>query len=124
MSDRTKIAWCDASWNPVVGCSPAGIGCENCYAKRMASRLAKMPATSALYRGVGGEMKILFHGDVPLKFRPRATDLEEHPPVAGDWITWRLGKTVYTTQVTERIFRLEKNAIELFLSGGDFGEDE
>jgi protein gp37 len=52
MSDRTRIAWADATWNPVVGCSPVGAGCVNCYARSMAQRLARIPATSALYRGV------------------------------------------------------------------------
>jgi protein gp37 len=36
----TKIEWCDESWNVVTGCSPVSEGCENCYAERMAKRLA------------------------------------------------------------------------------------
>jgi len=40
MSDRTRIQWCDATWNPIVGCSPASEGCAHCYAARMAKRLA------------------------------------------------------------------------------------
>ncbi len=39
MSDRTGIEWCDATWNPITGCSPISPGCTNCYAKRMAKRL-------------------------------------------------------------------------------------
>jgi protein gp37 len=35
----TKIQWCDRTWNPVVGCQKASIGCDNCYAERMARRL-------------------------------------------------------------------------------------
>lgn len=36
----TKIEWCDEVWNPVTGCSHSGSpGCDNCYAKRMATRL-------------------------------------------------------------------------------------
>ena len=37
MADRTKIDWCDASWNPVTGCLH---GCEYCYARRIAERFA------------------------------------------------------------------------------------
>jgi protein gp37 len=38
---KTKIEWTDATWNPVTGCSHAGTpGCDRCYAKRMATRLA------------------------------------------------------------------------------------
>ena len=36
----TKIEWCDETWSPVTGCTPVSAGCENCYAKRMATRLA------------------------------------------------------------------------------------
>lgn len=33
--NRTKIEWCDYTWNPVVGCKH---GCSYCYAKRFAER--------------------------------------------------------------------------------------
>ena len=35
MGDKTKIDWCDASWNPVIGCFH---GCEYCYARKIARR--------------------------------------------------------------------------------------
>ena len=35
--NRTKIEWCDSTWNPVTGCKH---GCEYCYAKRIAERYA------------------------------------------------------------------------------------
>jgi len=37
---KTKIEWTEYSWNPVTGCSPVSEGCQNCYARRMAKRLA------------------------------------------------------------------------------------
>lgn len=40
MASSTKIEWTEATWNPITGCSPASAGCLNCYAKRMAARLA------------------------------------------------------------------------------------
>lgn len=39
----TGIEWTDASWNPIVGCTKVSAGCGNCYAIRMAHRLAKNP---------------------------------------------------------------------------------
>lgn len=36
----TNIEWCDETWNPVTGCTPVSEGCRNCYAARMAKRLA------------------------------------------------------------------------------------
>nr|DAU43389.1 MAG TPA: Protein of unknown function (DUF5131) [Caudoviricetes sp.] len=35
MGTKTKIDWCDATWNPVTGCLH---GCEYCYARRIATR--------------------------------------------------------------------------------------
>ena len=40
MSGKTKIEWCDKTWNPVTGCTKISEGCRNCYAARMAKRLA------------------------------------------------------------------------------------
>lgn len=31
-------SWNPETWNPVVGCEPAGVGCLNCYAKNIAHR--------------------------------------------------------------------------------------
>lgn len=35
--NKTKIDWCDSTWNPVTGCLH---GCEYCYARRMANRFS------------------------------------------------------------------------------------
>lgn len=36
--NKTKIPWCDYTWNPIVGCSPASAGCANCYAAAISRR--------------------------------------------------------------------------------------
>ena len=36
--NKTKIEWCDYTWNPVVGCKR---GCPYCYAKRIFQRFHK-----------------------------------------------------------------------------------
>ena len=36
---RTKISWCDSTWNPVTGCLH---GCEYCYARRIAERFGSI----------------------------------------------------------------------------------
>lgn len=35
--NRSKIEWCDHTWNPITGCRH---GCQYCYARRMTSRFA------------------------------------------------------------------------------------
>lgn len=37
MGQKTKIDWCDSTWNPITGCLH---GCPYCYAARMARRFA------------------------------------------------------------------------------------
>lgn len=36
--NKTKIEWCDSTWNPITGCLH---GCEYCYARRIAERFGK-----------------------------------------------------------------------------------
>jgi protein gp37 len=38
--NATRIEWATMTWNPITGCSPISEGCQNCYAARMAHRLA------------------------------------------------------------------------------------
>ena len=37
-SDRTKIEWASATWNPVTGCSKVSPGCAHCYAETLSRR--------------------------------------------------------------------------------------
>lgn len=43
MSDRSKIEWTDATWNPVRGCTKVGPGCAHCYAETFAERFRGVP---------------------------------------------------------------------------------
>lgn len=60
MGTKTKIDWCDSTWNPVTGCLH---GCEYCYARRIAERfggcwrLDLPPDTS--WHGNVGERKLM-----------------------------------------------------------------
>lgn len=42
MSDKSKIEWTDTTWNPIVGCSRASKGCDNCYAVGQSARMERM----------------------------------------------------------------------------------
>ena len=59
MASNSSIEWTEATWNPVAGCSVISPGCTNCYAMRMAERLAAIG--QAKYKGLtrrsGGRAK-------------------------------------------------------------------
>jgi protein gp37 len=57
LSDKTGIEWCDSTWNPTTGCSLVSPGCTNCYAMKVAHRLARMPAQCEHYAGMTQESK-------------------------------------------------------------------
>jgi protein gp37 len=44
MSERSKIEWTSASWNPVTGCDQVSPGCAHCYAKTFSERFRGVPA--------------------------------------------------------------------------------
>ncbi len=52
MADKSKIQWCDATINPCYGCSPVSPGCANCYAAKMAARMAHNPAVCQYFEGL------------------------------------------------------------------------
>lgn len=43
MSAKSKIEWCDDTWNPVLGCSKISPGCTHCYAMSQVYRMAHNP---------------------------------------------------------------------------------
>jgi protein gp37 len=53
-----KIQWLNLpgykgeTWNPIIGCSKVSDGCKNCYAERMANRMAHNPKTNFDYAEV------------------------------------------------------------------------
>lgn len=49
MADKTGIAWTNATWNPVTGCSKVSQGCKHCYAEREWARLSANPKAINYY---------------------------------------------------------------------------
>ncbi len=43
MSEKSKIEWTDATWNPVRGCTKISPGCVHCYAETFAERFRGVP---------------------------------------------------------------------------------
>lgn len=79
MMNKSKIDWCDFTWNPVTGCTR---GCEYCYAAKQARRFCgdvRLNLTSPQIVDAGGRAYILeqpFKSDrettipFPVGFRP------------------------------------------------------
>lgn len=58
--DKTKIDWCDSTWNPVIGCLH---NCEYCYARGIANRFG------TLYKGFQPEDEgLTFLPDIQERF--------------------------------------------------------
>lgn len=139
MAAKSKIEWTESSWNPVAGCTKISDGCENCYAEKMAYRLAcmgqrKYDKVISDYKNEGDKKwKHLWNGDVfcdehaleiPLHWRkPRRifvcsmSDLF-HPAVPFEFID----KVFYTIIQTEQhIFQIltkrPERMLEYFESG-------
>jgi len=95
MSQKSKIEWTQATWNPVTGCTKISPGCKNCYAERMAARLQAMGSHRyrngfkvALQEDIAelplewkqpklifvNSMSDLFHNDVPSDFIVKVFD--------------------------------------------------
>lgn len=85
MGARTGIAWTDATWNPIRGCSRVSEGCRHCYAEQFARRI---PAYRDVVRLVGSEWR--WTGDVQLV--AEALDLP---------LRWRTPRRVFVNSMSD-----------------------
>jgi protein gp37 len=79
MSDKSKIEWTDATWNPVRGCTKVSAGCAHCYAETFAER----------FRGVPGH---------PFEY---GFDLRLVPEKLGDPIRWSAPRKVFVNSMSD-----------------------
>lgn len=79
MSDKSKIEWTDATWNPVRGCTKISPGCLHCYAKTFAER----------FRGVPGH---------PFE---QGFDLRLVPEKLGDPLRWSDSKMIFVNSMSD-----------------------
>jgi len=98
---NSSIEWTESTWNPVVGCTKISLGCQHCYAERMARRLQAMgqPNYARGFRLTMHEkslslplkwkspqvifvnsMSDLFHDDVTLRFIRKVFDVMNASP--------------------------------------------
>jgi len=88
MSDKSKIEWTDATWNPITGCTPASEGCQNCYAKAMAERF---PVTHAQY-GFDED------GD---SIHPPFSHITFHPSRLDQPLHWRKPRSIFVCSMSD-----------------------
>ena len=93
----SKIQWCDETINPVVGCSKISAGCQNCYAEKMARRLACMNFYQ--YQDVIG--------------------VERNGTIKGEWN----GTTAFVPSELEKPYRWKKPRTIFVSSMGDLFHD-
>ncbi len=107
MSDRSRIEWTDATWNPVRGCTKISPGCTHCYAATFAERFRGVPGHpyeqgfdlllvpekltdpfgwSGRRRVFVNSMSDLFHDGVPDEYIARVARVM----AAADWHTYQV----------------------------------
>src|ERR1051325_1755496 len=79
MSDKSKIEWTDATWNPVRGCTKVSPGCAHCYAETFAER----------FRGVPGH---------PFEF---GFDLRTVPEKLGEPLRWGTPRMIFVNSMSD-----------------------
>ena len=105
--EDSKIAWTDNTFNPWVGCSKVSAGCANCYAERMAYRLAckGQDKYRAVVRGEGivedvdreGPLHGRWNGDVFLDESALA-DPKKSP------LHWRKPRTIFVVSMGDLFY--------------------
>lgn len=79
MSDKSKIEWTDATWNPVTGCTKVSEGCRHCWAARLAAtRLKHNPRYAGLARITDGVPQWADEAALPVRLHADLLDQPKH----------------------------------------------
>jgi protein gp37 len=97
----SNIEWTDQTWNPIIGCSNISPGCDNCYAEKIAGRLANIAATTDDY----SEVVLFKQQPVTEKINP-----------VGQWS----GEMHFVESALEKPLRWHKPRMIFICSMGDF----
>lgn len=108
MSD-TNIDWADKVWNPIVGCTPAGAGCKNCYAKINHDKWNRI-----LHAGTAKR-------PVPEQYRLPFEVVQFLPERLAQPAKWRAPRTIFVNSVSDlfhpKVKRLWQEEILFSMSG-------
>lgn len=110
MGDKTGIAWTDATWNPVTGCSKVSAGCKHCYAERVFPRAyhgQTVDRTCTLCGGDGGDVDDSTEacdecrGTGMERRARRFTDVQCHPERLDQPLRWRRPRRVFVNSMSD-----------------------
>lgn len=87
MGAKTEIAWTDATWNPLRGCSRVSEGCRNCYAETVAARFS---GPGQPYEGLATRSPGRWTGEVRL--------VEEH---LTDPLRWKKPRRIFVNSMSD-----------------------
>lgn len=99
MAQQSTIEWTGTTWNPVVGCTKVSSGCANCYAERMAKRLA---AISKSIVKKGNNPGRTAHYEKVVNQRGRWTgEVSLNEGALNDPSSWRSPRTVFVNSMSD-----------------------
>lgn len=88
MSTTTTIEWTEVTWNATTGCDRISMGCDNCYAMKLAKRLKAM-----------GQPRYQLDGD------PRTSGpgfgVAVHPEALIEPLHWRRPRKVFVNSMSD-----------------------
>ena len=122
MSDKTKIEWTDATWNPVTGCTKVSTGCDHCYAETIATRFA---GTSAYPNGFQVTLRPE-RLDQPIRWkRPRRIFVNSmsdlfHTDVPDDYIAKVFAVMAIASRHTFQVLTKRHGRMKALLNSRDF----
>lgn len=121
MGETTKIEWCDATWNPWIGCQKVSAACDNCYAEALMDKRYKK-----VEWGPYGDRKLtsVANWRKPFKWAKDARGKEGRPRVfcasLADWLdnqvplAWRIDLIMLIEDTPELDWLLLTKRIENF----------
>lgn len=92
MSDKTGIEWCDATWNPVVGCTKVSPGCKNCYAEKLHEQRHKYTADQFL----GG-----FESKLPAQYEKPFETIQLMPQRLDAPLNWWKPRRIFVNSMSD-----------------------
>jgi protein gp37 len=83
MADKSKMEWCDATWDPVIGCSKVSAGCENCFAHR--TILTRFPYLTGEHFNTDTTPDLMRESSKPISLDERAIFIPERLEISFHW---------------------------------------